>query len=440
VPAQHDPLVALRIPEFRVYTASRLSFSIAFTLLQAAIAWQVFQISGSTLQLGLIGLMRFVPQLSLTLLAGATADAFDRRRIVIFAQIGPFVSGLLLFVLTVHHSISLPWIYILIFFIAVSSAFDQPARQALLPQLVPAGIFPQAVTANSTIGQLGFVVGPLLAGLLIAKTSVAGGYAAYGLLVGLGACSLFWARPRLESRVSRRITVEAVKEGLGFLRRNQVALGAMTLDMFAVLFGGAVALLPVYATKILHVGPGGYGLLTASISIGSLSMAAILLFLPPVKRAGAALLCAVAAFGLTTMLFGISRSFPLSLIAYALTGAADQVGQIQRQAAIQLTTPDELRGRVSAVNSLFVGVSNQVGAVESGLLAAATNAVFAVVSGGAASLAVVGVLAVAMPDLRRYRVGRMPGGTPPVERASHGAAQKPYIDAEEITAQIATGE
>ena len=271
---------------------------------------------------------------------------------------------------------------------------------------MPTEIFPQAVTANSTIGQMAFVFGPMLAGLLIARFTVAGAYAAYGLLVAVAACTLFWARPRLGPRPARRITVDAIKEGISFLRSNQVALGAMTLDMFAVLFGGAVALLPVYATKILHVGAGGYGLLTSSIGIGSLSMAAILLFLPPVKRAGAVLLCAVATFGLMTMLFGLSRSFPISLVAYALTGAADQVGQIMRQAAIQLTTPDELRGRVSAVNSLFVGVSNQVGAVESGLLAAATSAVFSVVSGGAASLAVVGVIAVAMPDLRRYRVGR----------------------------------
>ena len=350
--------------------------------------------------------MRFLPQLALTLIAGAAADAYDRRKIAMLAQTGPFISATLLFLLTVRHEISLPWIYGLVFLIAVCSAFDQPARQALLPQLVPAHIFPQAVTANSSIGQMAFVLGPVLAGILIARTTVAGAYAAYGLLVALAAFSLFWARPRLGPRVSRRVTVEAVREGLSFLRHNQVALGAMTLDMFAVLFGGAVALLPVYATKILHVGPGGYGLLTSALGMGSLSMAMILLFLPPVKRAGAILLCAVATFGLMTMLFGLSRSFPLSLVAYALTGAADQVGQIMRQAAIQLTTPDELRGRVSAVNSLFVGVSNQVGAVESGLLAAATNAVFSVVSGGAASVAVVGLMAVGMPELRRYRVDR----------------------------------
>ena len=384
--------------------------------------------------------MRFLPQLALTLLAGAAADAFDRRRIVMFAQLGPFASAALLFLSTVHHSISLPWILRLRplhrRFVRFRSARSPGTVAAACSSAhLPAGGDCQLNHWNNRLR------GRSDSGRsLIAKTTVAGGYAAYGLLVGLGACSLFWARPRLESRVSRRITVEAVREGLGFLRRNQVALGAMTLDMFAVLFGGAVALLPVYATKILHVGPGGYGLLTASLGIGSLSMAVILLFLPPVKRAGAALLCAVATFGLMTMLFGISRSFPLSLIAYALTGAADQVGQIQRQAAIQLTTPDELRGRVSAVNSLFVGVSNQVGAVESGLLAAATNAVFSVVSGGAASLAVAGIIAVKMPELRRYRVGQLnaPGRAPSSGLVERSKRARLPGDPEEVAVQPAT--
>jgi MFS family permease len=386
-----------------------------YTLLQAAVAWQVFQISGSALQLGLIGLMRFLPQLALTLLSGAVADAYDRRKIVVLAQIGPLLSAILLFALTVHGTISLAWIYTAIFFIAISSAFDQPARQALLPQLIPADVYPKAVATNSTIGQIAFVCGPIIGGILIARIGVAGAYATYGLLVALAACSMLRARPRLEPRAGRRITVEAVKEGLSFLRHNQVALGAMTLDMFAVLFGGAVALLPVYA-KILHAGANGYGLLAASLGIGELTTGIVMLFLPPAKRTGATLLGTVAMFGLMTILFGISRSFPLSLIAYALTGAADQVGQIQRQAAIQLTTPIELQGRVGAVNSLFVGVSNQVGAVESGLVAAAASAIFSisttagavlsVVSGGAASVAVVGVIGVAMPDLRRYRYAR----------------------------------
>lgn len=397
--------MALQVPDFRVYTLARLFSGVAQTLLQAALLWQVFQISGSTLQLGLIGLMRFVPQLALTLLAGAAADSIDRRKIVLLAQITPFLCGLGLFALTITGAISLPWLYGLVFLIACSSAFDGPARQALLPQLVPVELFPQAVTVNSTFGQLAFVSGPILGGVLIAKTSVAGAYGAYALLLAVASVFLFQVRPRFSATGRRRITIEAVREGLAFLRRNQVALGAMTLDMFGVIFGGAVALLPVYATKILHVGAGGYGVLTSSLGLGALVMSVLLLFLPPFKRTGATLLCAVVAFGLMTMLFGISRSFPLSLIAYALTGAADQVSVIMRQSAIQLTTPDELRGRVSAVNALFIGASGQVGGIESGLVAAATNATFSVVSGGAACIGVAAIIAATLPDLRRYRIG-----------------------------------
>jgi MFS family permease len=176
----------------------------------------------------------------------------------------------------------------------------------------------------------------------------------------------------------------------------------MTLDMFAVIFGGATALLPVYATKILHVGAGGYGLLTSAIGIGSLVMSMLLMVMPPIRRTGAVLLATVAVFGLMTMVFGLSRVFWFSLLAYALTGAADQVSVVMRQSAIQLTTPDEFRGRVNAVNSLFVGASGQVGAIESGLVAALTSATFSVVSGGAACIGVVGIVAATMPELRHY--------------------------------------
>jgi hypothetical protein len=231
------------------------------------------------------------------------------------------------------------------------------------------------------------VVGPMVAGLMIARFSVAGAYATYSALIALSWLTLSRVRPQFASRGRRGVTLEAIWEGLAFLRRNQVALGAMTLDMFAVIFGGATALLPVYATKILHVGAGGYGILTSSLGIGALLMSVLLIVLPPVKRTGVVLISTVAVFGLMTMLFGISRSFAFSLIAYGLAGAADQVSVVMRQAAIQLTTPDELRGRVNAVNSLFVGASGQVGGIESGLVAALTNATFSVVTGGAACLA-----------------------------------------------------
>lgn len=265
---------------------------------------------------------------------------------------------------------------------------------------------PRAVTVAAAIGQLAFVVGPMLGGLLIAKFTVSGPYMVYAVLITVSAASLFRVRARYGTRGRRGVTIEAIREGLVFLRRNQVALGAMTLDMFALIFGGATALLPVYATKILHVGAGGYGILASSLGIGALLMSVLLMVLPPFKRTGLVLISTVAVFGLMTMLFGISRVFWFSLVAYALTGAADQVSVVMRQAAIQLTTPDELRGRVNAVNSVFVGASVHVGAIESGLVAAVTSAVFSVVSGGAACLAVVGVVAVTMPDLRRYRLGQ----------------------------------
>jgi MFS family permease len=373
--------------------------------------------------------------LALTLLVGTVADSYDRRKVVLLAQITPFLCGLSLAYLTHTHEINLLWLYALVFCIACSSAFDQPSRQALLPQLVPIAIFPQAVTAASTVGQFAFVTGPIVGGILIARSGVASAYLAYGVLIALAAVALFLVQPKYASTSRRRITLEAVREGIIFLRRNQVALGAMTLDMFGVIFGGAVALLPVYATNILHVGAGGYGILTSAMGVGALMMSVLLLFLPPIKRTGATLLCAVASFGLMTMLFGISRSFPLSLLAYALTGASDQVNVIQRQAAVQLTTPDELRGRVNAVNALFIGASGQVGGIESGFVAAATNAVFAVVSGGAACVVVTAIIAATMPDLRRYRIGTEDAV---IAKAQAAAGGKPQPEPEEIAGKTAS--
>ncbi len=197
-----------------------------------------------------------------------------------------------------------------------------------------------------------------------------------------------------------------IREGVRFVRSRPVILGCMTLDMFAVIFGGATALLPVYATEILHVGPRGYGLLSSALEVGALLTSLVLIARPPIRHAGRALLVAVGVFGIATIVFGLSRSFPLSLAAYMLVGVADQVSVVMRSTAIQLSTPDELRGRVSAVNLLFIGASNQLGAAESGFVAAATSATFAVVSGGLAALCVLAVVVWRIPELRAYRVDR----------------------------------
>jgi MFS family permease len=261
---------------------------------------------------------------------------------------------------------------------------------------------------SSTIQSLGFVTGPFVGGALIAVSGVEAAYLAHMMLIGGSLVGLFFLRLRPIEGPRRAVSLAAIREGVAFVRNRQVLLGAMTLDMFAVIFGGAQALLPVFAKDILEVGPRGYGVLVSSLEAGALLMALALVVFPPIKQAGRALLVTVALFGLGTIVFGLSRNIYLSVATYMFIGMADQVSVVLRQTAVQLSTPDELRGRVSSVNMLFIGASNQLGAVESGLVAAATNATFAVVSGGVGCLTVVGIVWAKLPDLRHYRITPAP--------------------------------
>ncbi len=389
-----------------VYLASRFAVGTAMMLLRAAIAWHVFALTRSPFHLGLIGLVQFVPALALVLVAGALADSRDRRRIMMLAQLVALGCGTVLFVATATGTITLALLYALIVVAAAASAFDSPARMAFLPSLVGREAFPRVVTLSSTNQALAFATGPALAGVLIAAAGIAAAYAVYALLIAiaLAALALLPSPPAVPS--GRGVNLAVIREGLAFVRRRPIVLGCMSLDMLAVIFGGATALLPIYATEILHVGPRGYGLLSTSLEVGALVTSLVLIALPPVRHAGRTLLAAVAVFGLATIVFGLSRSFPLSLVAYMLVGVADQVSVVMRSTTIQLSTPDELRGRVSAVNLLFIGASNQLGAAESGFVAALTSAEFAVVSGGIASLVVVAAVAVLIPELRHYRSDR----------------------------------
>jgi len=319
-------------------------------------------------------------------------------------QLPYLLSAGLLFGATWQGTISVPLLYAAVFANAASFAFDSPARQAFLPTLVTLEGFPRAVTLASTAAALAFATGPALGGILIAAAGIEAAYAAYGVLVAVNWIGLAFVRPLREVHERRAPSWQAVREGLAFVRRSPVVLGCMALDMFAVILGGATALLPVFANEILEVGPRGYGLLTSSLEIGALAMSVALLVRRPVGRAGPALLWAVGIYGLATIGFGLSRSFPLSVALYMLAGAADQVSVVMRQTTIQLTTPDALRGRVSAVNMIFIAASNQLGAVESGFLAAATSATFAVVFGGVGCLLVVAATAWKIPELRRYRL------------------------------------
>jgi len=390
---------------FGFYLTSRFCAAAAMTMLRAAIAWHVFDLSHSAFHLGLIGLVQFIPVLSLTLIGGAVADTYDRRKVSMLAQLVPLACAGVLFVTTQRGLATLPLLYTIVLFVAVAGAFDNPARAALLPTLVSREFFPRAVTIASTNQALAFVTGPTAGGFVIASMGVASVYAVYaGLIVG-SLTGLAFLRPRPNEGAPRAISLRAIREGLSFVRRRQVVLGCMTLDMFAVIFGGAAALLPIYANEILQVGARGYGLLTSSLEMGALLASLVLTMLPPITRAGRALLIAVGCYGAATIVFGMSRVFPLSVAAYMAVGVADQISVVMRSTAIQLSTPDEIRGRVSSVNFIFIGASNQLGAVESGFVAAATNAPFAVVTGGLACLIVLAIVAAKMPELRRYRIG-----------------------------------
>ena len=368
--------------------------------------WHVFEISHSKVLLGVIGLVNFLPVVTLTLVGGVIADAYDRRRIMRIAQVPYLASAALLYAATAGGAISVPLLCAAVFSNAVAFSFESPARQAFLASLVPLADFPRAVTFSSTAMALAFATGPALGGVLIGSAGVEAAYAAYGVLVLANLIGLAFVRPVREVGGRTPPSLRAVREGLAYVRGNPVVLGCMALDMFAVILGGATALLPVYAKEILFVGPGRYGLLSSSLEIGALAMSLLLVFRPPIERSGLTLLATVAMYGLATLGFGLSRSFPLSVALYMLAGAADQVSVVLRATAVQLSTPDALRGRVSAVNMIFIAASNQLGAVESGFLAAATSATFAVVFGGIGCLLVVAFTAWKLPELRAYRISR----------------------------------
>ena len=395
--------------DFLIFLIGRFASGTALTLLRATVAWHIYSITHSAFHLGLIGIVQFVPALLLTLVGGAVADSFDRRRIINVAQLICMLAGGLLLSATRAHEVVLWHLYATALAIACASSFENPARAALLPQLVARDVFPRAVTIASTVQALAFASGPAVSGLMIASGGIAAAYTSYVGLLALAFTSIASLRalPKHEGQ-RRSVSLAAIREGLAFVWRRPVVLGCMTLDMFAVIFGGATALLPIYAKEILSVGPRGYGLLTSSLEAGALIAALTMMLMKPVQSAGRVLLIAVSFYGVATIVFGLSRWFPLSLAAYVIAGMADQVSVVMRSTAIQLSTPDALRGRVSSVNLLFISASNQLGAAESGFVAALTTAPFAVVSGGLGCLLVVTMIAWRIPELRGYRVEPAP--------------------------------
>lgn len=394
-------------PSFAIYLASRFCAATAVMLLRTTLFWHVFELTGSEFHVGLLGLVQFAPTLAFTLVGGAVADAYDRKRVMRIAQLPILAAGATLFWVTQAEAASLPALYGAAFLIFCAFAFDSPARQALVPTLVPLAAFPRAVTIASTIQTLAFALGPAVAGFTIDHAGLPAAYGLYVALVAANWVGIGFFRPVREGGERRAPSWQGVREGLAFVRAQPVVLGCMALDMFAVMFASVTALLPVYAKEILAVGPSGLGVLGSSLELGGLLVAVPMMLRPPASRPGRALLIGVGVYGLATILFGLSRAFPLSVAAYMVVGMADQVSVVMRQTAIQLETPDALRGRVSAVNMIFIQASNQLGAARAGFVAAATSPTFAVVSGGIGCLLVLALVAWRIPELRRYRLGTL---------------------------------
>jgi MFS family permease len=388
---------------FGFYVGVRVTQMLGLSIQSAAILWQVYDLTGSALPLAFVGVARFVPTLALSFIAGAITDIRDRRIVLAIAQLAPLTTSLMLASLTALGTINLTVIYTSVVVLGIAGAFENPARQAILPLVIPRHSFQRGVAVATIVHQVAGVFGPAGAGLAIMQSGVAPAYLIHAALVLLGLVCLAGIRVGTPSP-SGGLSIAMIVEGFAFIRAHPAILGAMALDMFAVILSGADALLPIYARDVLGVGAFGFGLLTSSKAIGSLATAIAMALLPPIVATGRTMVVMVALFGVATIGFGLSTWFPLSLLLYSLIAAFDQVSVVLRQSIIQLGTPDELRGRVSSVNQVFVGASNQLGATRAGLVAAWTDsAVVAVVSGGVGCLIAVAVTTLLIPALWRYR-------------------------------------
>ena len=409
--ARHDPpqprdtlRSLLQNRSFRFYLGTRVCAFGGLSVQTAALMWQAYDISGSALPLAFIGLARFLPSLAISFVAGAVADTRDRRSIIALAQFVPIATSLLLWALTSVGAITVTLLYPAAALLGAAAAFEGPARQSLLPQVVPRHSFQRAIALSTTASQLTQVMGPAAGGLIIARFGVAPAYLLHVGILLAGLAFLAGVRIHADSNPRGTVSLGMIREGLAFIWHHPAVFGAMALDMAAVIFAGAEALLPIYARDILDVGAFGYGLLSSSKAVGALGMAVALALLPPFVRTGRALILTVVLYGFATIAFGLSTSFPLSMLFYGAAAAFDQLSVVMRQNIIQLGTPDALRGRVSSVNQVFIGASNQLGAMESGLLATwANSAVFAVVFGGIACLIAVGAISLLLPALWRHR-------------------------------------
>jgi len=365
-----------------------------------AIGWQMYEMTHSAMDLGWVGLAQFLPAFFLTLVVGQVADSFDRRRIAAVCQ---FIQGVVIGLLAIgswQGWLTRELIFFLVVLIGAARAFESPSMAALLPGLVPNFALPRAVSWSASAVQAAFIIGPAVGGLIYGFGAVVV-YTCSCVLFVVALVSVSLIATNAQQPKREKVELSSLFAGIHFIRSQPVVLGAISMDLFAVLLGGATALLPIFARDILHVGPWGLGVLRSAPAVGALLMSVFLTYRPIERRTGPIMFGAVAVFGVATILFGLSTSFWVSLVALFVLGAADMISVVIRSSLVQLETPDEMRGRVSAVNFLFIGTSNQLGEFESGLTAAWWGASTAVVVGGAGTLVVVAAWMVLFPALAK---------------------------------------
>jgi MFS family permease len=416
---RHDPYAVLRERNFRLYLTGNVLSLVGMQMQTMALAWEIYERTNSKMALGLAALTEWVPVISLALYAGHIADRVPRKKIIISAMSVISLASLGLSLISTmlgptgggYFSVFDPrmiGMYACLLINGIARAFMQPAKSSFLPQLVPKELFPNAVSWSMIGFQLATVTGSAVGGMSIywfggAKLIYLCSAVAAVVFVGL----LLRVVPRPTVLSTHAADFSALMAGIKFVWRSKIILGAITLDMFAVLLGGATMLFPVYAKDILQVGPKGLGYMDAAPTVGALLMSFVLAHLPPMKHAGRTLLWAVAGFGAATIIFGLSRRFELSLVMLFLLGAFDMISVVIRHTLVQVLTPDSMRGRVSAVNGVFIGSSNQLGGFESALVAELFGTTFSVVAGGIGTMLVVAALAWVSPSLRRF--GRLDG-------------------------------
>lgn len=397
----------LRHADFMRFWAARVAATLGVQIQSVALGWQMYAVARETMDVkqaafyvGMIGLAAFIPVLVLSPIAGETADRHDRRKVLLWCYAGEIATALILAAASILDFASIPLLLVLSALFGASRAFMGPSSTALGPMLVPRSLLPRAIAWNSLAWQGGSIVGPAIGGLLLTH-STGLSYSVTVVLYVLAAGCVFLIKGNAQPEVQAGSRWALIKEGLVYTWRNKIVFGAISLDLFAVLLGGATALLPVFARDVLHVGPEGFGLLRAGPAIGATIVAFILASYPIRRFAGVTMFAGVAVFGAATIVFGLSKSLPLSVAALAVLGGADMLSVYVRQTLVQIVTPDQMRGRVAAVSSLFIGASNELGEFESGVVARFFGPVGAAIFGGVGALIVTGVWAKLFPALRK---------------------------------------